>query len=61
MVAWALRAFDLELVEATPILGGPGWEGTELSNEQLRKVQRFGPKQSVDSVGFFIAKFTKNK
>ncbi|XP_044271977.1 tRNA (cytosine(72)-C(5))-methyltransferase NSUN6 [Tribolium madens] len=61
IVAWALRNFNLELMEATPILAGPGWEGTQLTNEQLKKVQRFGPQQSIDSVGFFIAKFVKVK
>ncbi|EFA09726.1 tRNA (cytosine(72)-C(5))-methyltransferase NSUN6 isoform X2 [Tribolium castaneum] len=59
IVAWALKNFKLELVEAAPILGGPGWDGTQLTSEQLKKVQRFGPHQSIDSVGFFIAKFVK--
>lgn len=59
IVAWALKNFDLELEEATPILAGPGWKGTNLNDEQLAKVQRFGPDQSIDSVGFFIAKFIK--
>ncbi|XP_068898040.1 tRNA (cytosine(72)-C(5))-methyltransferase NSUN6 isoform X2 [Tenebrio molitor] len=59
IVAWALKNFDLELETGNPSLGGPGLKGAQLSEDQLRKVQRFGPKQPVDSVGFFIAKFVK--
>jgi 16S rRNA C967 or C1407 C5-methylase (RsmB/RsmF family) len=59
IVAWALKNFDLELETGNPSLGGPGLKGAQLSEGQLRKVQRFGPNQPVDSVGFFIAKFVK--
>lgn len=59
MVAWALETFNfLELVAAEPILGSPGWPGTNLKPDQLNLVQRFGPNQT-DSIGFFIAHFIK--
>ncbi|CAG9765466.1 unnamed protein product [Ceutorhynchus assimilis] len=60
LVAWALRSFqDLSLVGS----GGdnPGWPGAGLTEEQRNMVQRFGPGQTYDSVGFFVACFVKNK
>lgn len=59
IVAWALRNFDWDLIPAAPFAGGPGLPGTNLPEIQLGLVQRFGPKQSIDSVGFFVAKFIK--
>ncbi|CAG9819441.1 unnamed protein product [Phaedon cochleariae] len=60
IVAWALNKFDcLELVKPDLALSGPGWVGTSLTEDQIAKVQRFGPDQSVDSVGFFFACFIK--
>ncbi|GLV35936.1 uncharacterized protein CBL_09846 [Carabus blaptoides fortunei] len=60
MVAWALETFNcLVLTLATPKLGGHGWPGTKLTADQLQMLQRFGPDDSVDSIGFFIAHFTK--
>lgn len=60
MVAWALETFNcLELRLATPYLGGRGWPGAKLTLDQLQMVQRFGPEDNVDSIGFFIAHFRK--
>ncbi|KAL1509085.1 hypothetical protein ABEB36_003881 [Hypothenemus hampei] len=60
IVAWALRTWDcLELMKPRNSFGGPGWVGTSLSETYRNKVQRFGPKQIVDSAGFFIACFRK--
>lgn len=63
MVNWALNKFpNLRLVEATPFYGGEGVEGSDLIEDDRRKVQRFGIKNrvnTVDSVGFFISKFIK--
>ncbi|KAL5291419.1 NSUN6 family protein [Megaselia abdita] len=63
MVKWALDKFpNLKLVDATPFYGGEGVEGCDLSDEERKKVQRFGIKnrvEDVDSVGFFISKFIK--
>ncbi|KAG5866399.1 hypothetical protein JTB14_025990 [Gonioctena quinquepunctata] len=60
MVEWALRKFDcLDLVKPNVCLGGPGWVGTKLTDDELHKLQRFGPDQDVDSVGFFFACFVK--
>lgn len=36
-------------------------KGSDLKGEDLKKIQRFGPRQQIDSVGFFIAKFIKKK
>ncbi|KAF5273952.1 hypothetical protein FQA39_LY01067 [Lamprigera yunnana] len=59
MVAWALKNFNcLQLVKATPNLGGPGLNGTTLTDLQRSYVQRFGP-DKVDSIGFFFALFIK--
>ncbi|KAJ8918585.1 hypothetical protein NQ315_013090 [Exocentrus adspersus] len=60
MVAWALRTFPfLELVKPKFCLGGTGWRGTSLTEEERHRVQRFGPDEEVDSVGFFFACFIK--
>lgn len=61
IVAWALKTFpELSLVN-TPgdYHQGCGWGGSGLSLEDLAKVKRFGPDGCVDSVGFFMACFTK--
>ncbi|RZC37461.1 methyltransferase NSUN6, partial [Asbolus verrucosus] len=49
IVAWALKNFDLDLVEASPLLAGQGLQGTRLKEDDLKKLQRFGPAQSIDS------------
>lgn len=65
IVKWALENFpNIKLAEAEPIFGGPGLEDCGLTEEQRQFVQRFGPTEynrdsSVDSIGFFIAKFVK--
>jgi len=60
ITAWALRTFDcLELKKAEPYLDGPGLSGSSLTDSQRNCVQRFGPEQETDSVGFFIALFFK--
>lgn len=61
IVSWALETFPcLELISAEPFLGDPGWSGMNLTPEQLKLVQRFGPNSNTDSIGFFIALFNKN-
>lgn len=60
MVAWALKTFDcLQLVKAEPHIGAKGVSVEGLTEEQQQLLQRFGPEQETDSVGFFIACFTK--
>lgn len=65
LVAWALRKFpQLQLIDATPKLGGPGLPLPDLDAVQCELLQRFGPSaenrvQHLDTVGFFIAKFQK--
>ncbi|KAH8416930.1 hypothetical protein KR222_006780 [Zaprionus bogoriensis] len=61
LVAWALRRFpQLHLVDAAPRLGAPGLPLPEgLDAAQCELLQRFGPSESLDTVGFFIAKFQK--
>lgn len=60
IVAWALKSFDcLTLWKPDVYMGGAGWLGTNLTEEDRLKVQRFGPDQEIDSVGFFIACFKK--
>lgn len=63
LVKWALDKFpNMKLVDATPFYGGEGIQGCDLSEENRKKVQRFGMenrRKYVDSVGFFIAKFQK--
>ncbi|XP_059172386.1 tRNA (cytosine(72)-C(5))-methyltransferase NSUN6-like [Physella acuta] len=61
---------DLDLVATPYKIGGDGLPGCGLSEEQRSMVQRFDPsflstsdqdKYNVDTIGFFIAKFKKNK
>lgn len=72
LVEWALDTFpQLELNVQTPHLGGPGRSspGSALTESQLGLLQRFDPVAmvsasqhpdcNVDTIGFFIAKFTK--
>lgn len=60
ITAWALRKFpNLQLIKANPYIGDPGLKGTDLTEDQLKKVQRFGPRSKIDSIGFYIAKFVK--
>ncbi|XP_029168423.1 putative methyltransferase NSUN6 [Nylanderia fulva] len=64
IVAWALKQFPelkLESVKdriKTDKYGSQGYTIDGLTNENARKVRRFGT-ESVDSVGFFIACFKK--
>jgi len=55
----------MQLVNATPRLGGPGLRGSEreawLSEAESRLVQRFDPCHPLDTIGFFIAKFEKRQ
>ncbi|XP_063825566.1 tRNA (cytosine(72)-C(5))-methyltransferase NSUN6 isoform X2 [Ostrinia nubilalis] len=70
LVQWTLENFPcLRLVPAEPLLGGPGLSGSGLNDDQRVMVQRFGPEVDNlrlaepiyrDSIGFFIAKFTKS-
>lgn len=67
--AWLLQTFpELVLEPQDPHLGGYGISNSSLSDEQSQLVQRFDPsrlEQSldrncvVDTIGFFIAKFSK--
>ncbi|XP_045497919.1 tRNA (cytosine(72)-C(5))-methyltransferase NSUN6 [Colias croceus] len=69
MVKWALDKFPcLRLVPADPLCGGPGLPDCGLNDNERLMVQRFGPEEDplrpVDdiyrnSIGFFIAAFTK--
>ncbi|KAL0883162.1 hypothetical protein ABMA27_016608 [Loxostege sticticalis] len=69
MVQWALEKFPcLQLIPAEPLLGGPGLRESGLSDAQRVMVQRFSPEVDPlrlvepiyrDSIGFFIATFTK--
>ncbi|KAK9877065.1 hypothetical protein WA026_016091 [Henosepilachna vigintioctopunctata] len=60
IVAWALKKFpDLTLIETKFHFGSGGLDGTSLSKEELRLVQRFGECSKTDSIGFFIACFTR--
>ena len=40
-------------------MGSPGWKGSDLTDEELRCVQRFDNTTGIDSIGFFIASFIK--
>ncbi|BFZ09078.1 hypothetical protein BsWGS_12117 [Bradybaena similaris] len=58
----------MDLVAAPVKLGGVGLAGCDLTEEQRLKVQRFDPTStesadiySIDTIGFFIAKFVKKK
>lgn len=69
LVSWVLEKFPcLKLIPAEPLLGGPGLPNLGLDDEQRKMVQRFGPHIDAlrpadeiyrDSIGFFIAAFTK--
>lgn len=60
LVAWVLKKFDcLEIVKQDIHLGGCGLSGSDLTEEQRKLVQRFGPYDGVDSIGFFICCFNK--
>lgn len=60
IAAWALKTFPcLELTEPNVHLGAPGWPEVGLTEEYRNFVQRFGPNDSIDSVGFFIVCFKK--
>lgn len=68
-VAWLLQKYGdkIELEIASPLFGRAGLMETSLTDDQRRKVQRFGPNlddnsehtQCIDSTGFFISKFCK--
>ncbi|EDW40304.1 GL24972 [Drosophila persimilis] len=61
IVAWALRKYpELRLLDATPRYGGPGLPLPDLETAQSKLLQRFGPGNDLDTVGFFIAKFQKD-
>ncbi|RZF40516.1 hypothetical protein LSTR_LSTR000395 [Laodelphax striatellus] len=71
LVEWALNTYPgvIELVRADPLVGSSGteWPGSQLTSDQRKCLQRFGPDLSQDSIephqsdtiGFFIAKFRK--
>ncbi|XP_038209650.1 tRNA (cytosine(72)-C(5))-methyltransferase NSUN6 isoform X2 [Zerene cesonia] len=69
MVKWALDKFPcLRLVPAEPLCGGPGLPDCGLTDNERLMVQRFGPEEDPlravediyrNSIGFFIAAFTK--
>ena len=73
MVKWVLDTFqDVELIDSLPKIGQPGLPNCGLSSDQCKKVQRFGPLTDEgestnvtcnefdrDTIGFFIASFTK--
>lgn len=69
MVAWAVRTFSqqLQLVEQTPHIAGPGWPCEGLLESDRILLQRFDPSversadrsYDSDTIGFFIAKFVK--
>lgn len=62
MVVWALNKFpELYLESSVPVYGGPGWNCDGLSEADRVKLQRYGAinQTSIDTVGFFIAKFVK--
>lgn len=69
-VAYMLQKYGnriLELETAHPVFANPGLSNAGLSDDERRKVQRFGPnlenteddRSSIDSTGFFICKFRK--
>jgi 16S rRNA C967 or C1407 C5-methylase (RsmB/RsmF family) len=62
VIAWALETFPtLRLVSQHPfVLARPGLSGFGLTEEQCRLVQRFDPTDSLDTIGFFVAKFESN-
>lgn len=60
VVGWTLEHHEcLELCSPTNRLGLPGLSGQGLDDELLSEVQRFDPRDAADTIGFFVAKFTK--
>eukprot|EP00891_Asterochloris_glomerata_P009936 jgi/Astpho2/9936/e_gw1.00152.20.1_t len=70
-VAWLLKAYpEMELSRHSPVLGQHGLSGQLrhqngdledwLTTSQAERVQRFDPTAALDTIGFFIAKFTKS-
>lgn len=73
MVKWVLHKFkDIKLIDTQPKLGFQGLFGCGLSEDDCAKLQRFGPMfqchknsqnvpkdEQLDTIGFFIAAFTK--
>ncbi|XP_054287619.1 tRNA (cytosine(72)-C(5))-methyltransferase NSUN6-like [Macrosteles quadrilineatus] len=64
VVSWALDRYpQLALVPALPLVGRPGSSKSSLTEMQRCQIQRFGPPigstPQLDTIGFFIAKFTK--
>ncbi len=70
-VAWLLKAYpEMELSRHFPVLGQHGLSGQLrhqngdledwLTTSQAERVQRFDPTAALDTIGFFIAKFTKS-
>lgn len=69
IVAWAVNTFrqQLQLVDQTPHLAGPGWPCVALQDRDRMLLQRFDPSAKYcserpydfDTIGFFIAKFVK--
>ena len=70
-VRWLLDSYPaLQLVQQEPRLGGPGLAGERggaaegggtlrlLTDAECALVQRFQPSDPLDTIGFFIAKFT---
>lgn len=69
-VRYTLDAYPfMQLVPQAPRLGGPGLSGEValpggatlrlLTADEAALVQRFDPSAPLDTIGFFIAKFTK--
>ncbi|EDW79470.2 uncharacterized protein Dwil_GK20395 [Drosophila willistoni] len=62
IVEWALRKFpEIHLLDAVPRLGHSGLSLPNFDQDQAKLLQRFGPGQNLDTVGFFIAKFGKTE
>lgn len=61
-VRFLLNRFpDLRLVKQEPHVGGRGLIGDNwLSPSEAECVQRFDPRDELDTIGFFIAKFVKS-
>lgn len=59
VVAHALCTYPLvlELPHPAYVLGGPGWRGCGLSDEDCAKVQRWDPVADPSCIGFFMARF----
>jgi 16S rRNA C967 or C1407 C5-methylase (RsmB/RsmF family) len=63
MVRYILDQYPM--MELLPIhttsIGGPGWIGFGLNDDECQCVRRFDPTNTTldDSIGFFVAKFRK--